>query len=162
MSYPAPIEEKKPSFWRRPVPMWAFILLVVIFILILFVPAFFTPLPPTITEPLIISPDTRTMFINSNETIVANFTVADINTTSTISAIATPTLFYFSNTTRVPTNGNITLAISGVYIGTSFTAVSAGNTVSFQPGANTLVLNIKAQNAKPGIYAVTVALTNES
>lgn len=159
MSYPAPIEEKKPSFWRRPVPMWAFILLVVIFILILFVPAFFTPFPPTITEPLVVSPDTRTVYINANETTIANFTVADINTTSTISATATPTLFYFSNSTQVPANGNITLTVYGVYTGNSFTAAGAGNTVSFRPGANTLVVNVKAQNAKPGIYSIRVELT---
>jgi hypothetical protein len=158
MSYPAPIEEKKPSFWRRPVPMWAFILLVVIFILILFVPAFFAPLPPTIKEPLVVTPDARTMFISSNQTIAVNFTVADLNTTNSISATATLTLLYFPNSTQVPATGNITLTVSGVDSGASFTPAGAGNAVSFQPGGNTLIIDVKAQNAKPGTYSIIVAL----
>jgi hypothetical protein len=152
------MEEKRTSFWRRPVPMWAFILLVVIFILILFVPAFFAPFPPTIKEPLVVTPDARTMFISSNQTIAVNFTVADLNTTSSISATVTPTLLYFPNLTQVPATGNITLTVSGVNSGTGFTPAGAGNTVSFQPGGNTLIIDVKAQNAKPGTYSIIVAL----
>jgi hypothetical protein len=140
--------------------MWAFIFLVVVFILILFVPAFFAPLPPTIKQPLVVTPDTRTLFINSTETASVNFTVADLNSSSTISATATPTLFYFSNSTQVPSSGNITLTVYGVYTATSFTPAGSGNSVSFQPGGNTLVVDVKSgQKARSGIYSISVALT---
>ena len=158
-SYPNPIEEKKPSFWRRPVPMWAFILLVVIIILILFIPGFFTPVPPTVQQPLVLSPDSRTMYITTNDTIAANFTVTDLNATNTISATANATLYYFSNSTRALGTANITLTVYGVYTGTSFAAAGTGNAVSFQPGGNTLVIGVKAQNARPALYTITVELT---
>jgi hypothetical protein len=158
-SYPSPVEEKKPSFWRRPVPMWAFILLVVIIILILFIPGFFTSPPPTIQQPLVLSPDSRTMYITTDDTIAANFTVTNLNTTNTISATAKATLYYFSNSTEAPATANITLMVYGVYTGTSFAAAGTGNTVSFQPGGNTLVIDLKAQNARPALYTITVALT---
>jgi hypothetical protein len=159
MSYPGPIEEKKLSFWRRPVPMWAFILLVVVIILILFVPAFFVIPPPTIQQPLAISPDSHTMFINSTETTTANFTVTNLNSTNAISATATATLYYFDNSTQVPADNNLTLTVSGVQTGTSFAAAGTGNSVTFQPGGNTLIVDVKAQNAKRGIYSVIVGLT---
>jgi hypothetical protein len=159
MSYPSPVEQPRPSFWRRPVPMWAFILLVVIIILILFIPGFFTSPPATIQQPLVLSPDSRTMYITSNDNITLDFTVTNLNATNAISATANATLYYFSNSTKTPATANITLTVYGVYTGTGFIATGAGNKVSFQPGGNTLVIDVKAQKATPALYTITVALT---
>jgi hypothetical protein len=160
MTYPSPVEEKRPSFWKRPVPMWAFILLIIILVFLLFVPNFFIPTPPTIQQPLVLSPDSRTMYVNANQSTAINFSVVDLNATNNISANATATLSYFSNSTAVPASGNITLTVYGVYTGTTFTAATSSNSVSFQPGGNTLVINLKAQDAKPGLYTITVALSS--
>jgi len=139
--------------------MWAFLILVIVFIFILFVLPFLTAPPPSIPQPLALSPDSRTMFINSTETTSVNFSVENLNLTSAITANVTTTLSYFSNSTTVPANGNITLTVYGVYTGTSFSSAIAGSGLTFQPGGNTMVVDIKAVNAKPGIYTIGVALS---
>ena len=101
------------------------------------------------------------MYLNATETTVANFTVTNLNATSNLTATVTLTLTYFSNSTQVPASGNVTASVKGVYSGTSFAAPSSGNDVVFQFGGNTLTVNIKAQNAKPGLYTLTVALTRQ-
>jgi hypothetical protein len=168
MSYPSPIEEKKPSFWHRPVPMWAFLLLVVIFILILFVPAFFSPTLPTIQQPLVLTPDSRSICISSTvagcfvlgSTNTTDFTVANLNATDTISATATATLL-FPNSTLVPANANVTLAISGVKTGNSFVTSTDGKSVSFPPGVSSLVVTVVSKaNSATGNYTVRVSLSD--
>ncbi len=139
--------------------MWAFILLIVIIIVILFVPGFFTPLPPSITQPLVLSPDSRTLYISSNDSLAIDFAVANLNTSNTISATANATLTYFANSMRVPANGNITLTVYGVYTGTNFVSATTSNSVSFQPGGNTLVIDLKALDATAQLYTITVSLS---
>jgi hypothetical protein len=160
MTYPSPVEEKKPSFWKRPVSVWVFVLVIVVLVLFLFVPSFFIPVPPTIQQPLVLSPDSRTMFISANQSTAIDFSVVDLNATNNISANVTATLSYFSNSMPVPASGNVTLTVYGVYTGTTFTAATSSNSVSFQPGGNTLVINLKAQNATPELYTITVALSS--
>ena len=102
------------------------------------------------------------MYLNATETTAANFTVTDLNATTNLSASVTLTLTYFSNSTQVAASGNVTASVKGVYTGTSFSASSSGNDVVFQFGGNTLAINIKTQNAKPGLYTLTVALSRQS
>src|SRR6266540_7266936 len=151
-AYPnqGPLEEKRPGFLHRPVPMWAFLLLVIILILILFVPAFLIPCPPRIQQPLLVTPESRTVFINVTQ-ISANFSVSNLNATNTLSATATATLS--------PPNVNVTLTISGVQTGNSFVVSSDGKTVSFPPGVNTLIVTIDpTNNMMPGNYTVELSL----
>src|SRR5215469_14129663 len=109
---PSPIEEKRPGFLHRPVPMWAFLLLVVVIGLLVFLPAFVpvTP-PPSIRQPLILIPDSRAFYIPGGKTMTENFTVANLNATSAITATASVTL-------TPNTHANAT--IYGVVTGTSF------------------------------------------
>lgn len=161
MSSPTPVEEKKPSLWHRPVPLWAFLLLVVL-LAVLIVPNLLISLispPVAISQPLILSQDSRTMYLGANETTVANFTVTDLNATGPLPATVSLILTYFSNSTKVPTTGNVTSSVKGVYTGTSFAAASSGNSVVFQFGGNTLAINITSQRAKSGLYTLTVALS---
>lgn len=102
------------------------------------------------------------MYLNATETTVANFTVTDLNATNNLSATVTLTLTYFSNSTQVPASGNVTLSVKGVYTGSSLAAPSSGNAVVFQFGGNMLAINIKTQDAKPGLYTLTVALNRQS
>lgn len=139
--------------------MWAFLVLVAYLLVALFVQNIFIPSQPAIPQSLILSPDSRTLYLNSTETTVANFTVIDLNAASNVSATVTLTLTYFSNSTRVPANGNVTLSVKGVYTGASFAASGSGNNVVLQFGGNTLAINIKTQSAKSGLYTLTVALT---
>ena len=157
-----PFEEKKPNFLRRPVPIWAFLLLVVLLVILLFLPGPPLPLPPSIQQPLILTPDNRPITINPGETttITANFTVANVNQTNTIPATATATLL-FPNSTAVPAKDNITVTIYGVQTRSSFIASSDGKGVSFPPGGNILIVRVvPAAMALPGSYIVTVALAD--
>ena len=138
--------------------MWAFLLLVIYLLVALVVQNILLPPSPVIRQPLTLSPDSRTMYLGANETTVANFTVTDLNDTNPLSAIVILNLTYFLNSTQVPARGNVTLSVQGVYTGTSFASAGSGNSVVFQFGGNTLVINIKTQDAKPGLYTLTVAL----
>ena len=139
--------------------MWAFILLIILLVILLFVPNFLISPPPTIQQPLVLSPDSKTMFVNATQSTAVDFSVVDLNATNSLSATATATLSYFSNSSQVPASGNIALTVYGVYTGTTFTAASSGNNVSFQPGGNTLVINLKAQGAVAQLYTVSVSLS---
>lgn len=160
-SYPSPIEQKKPSFLRRPVPMWAFLLLVVVLIIYLVIlPLSITTLPPTIQQPLVVIPENMPVTINQGVTTTANFTVANLNQTNSIPATATATLL-FPNTTAVPANYNITLTISGVQTGNSFVTSTDGKSVTFLPGGNILVVHIVATSkAVAGSYVIKVSLSD--
>jgi hypothetical protein len=140
--------------------MWAFLILVVAIVLLLFIPAFLTIPPPTIQEPLVLTPDTRSITVNPGQTTTANFTVANLNQTVSIPATATATLL-FQNSTAVPANYNITLTISGVQTRNSFVASTDGKSVTFLPGGNTLVVHVVATSkAVPGSYVVKVSLSD--
>ena len=159
---PVPFEEKKPSFLRRPVPMWAFLLLIVLLVVFLFLPAFLSPLPPSIQQPLILTPDNRPITISQGETTASvNFTVANLNQTNTIAATARATLL-FPNSTIVPAKDNITLTIYGVQTRGSFTASSDGKSVSFPPGGNILIIRVvlTPPNSLLGNYIITVSLAD--
>ena len=158
-SGPVPFEEKKPGFLRRPVPMWAFLLLIVLLVVFLFLPAFLSPLPPSIQQPLILTPDNRPITISQGETTKANFTVANLNQTD-IPATATANLL-FSNSTIVPAKENITLTIVGVQTRNSFVASTDGKSVSFPPGVSILIVKVvSTSNALPGNYVITVSLSD--
>ena len=158
---PPPFEEKKPSFWRRPVPIWAFLLLVVVLFLLLFLPAFFAALPPSIQQPLVLTPDSRSITVTQGATLTANFTVANLNQTNTIPATATATLFFQNNSTLVPARDNITLIVYGVQTGNSFVASSDGKSVSFPPGGNILIVRVVAASiSASGPYVVRVSLSD--
>ena len=157
---PIPFEEKKPSFLRRPVPMWAFLLLIVLLVVFLFLPAFLSPLPPSIQQPLILTPDNRPITISQGQTIKANFTVANLNLTDTISATATATLL-FPNSTVVPAKDNITLTIDGVQTRNSFVPSTDGKSVSFPLGVSILIVKVvSTSNAAPGNYVIAVSLAD--
>ncbi len=127
-------EQKKAGFLRRPVPMWAFLLFVVILVIVIFLPAFLPISTVTISQPLLLTSDNQTLSISPGEITTANFTVANLNTTSMISTTATSTL--------APASSHIVLTISGVETGKVFTNSTDGKTVSFQPGGNTLVARV--------------------
>ena len=156
---PAQFEEKKPSFLRRPVPVWAFLLLIVLLVVFLFLPAFLTPLPPSIQEPLILTPDNRPVTISSGENTTVNFTVANLNQTDTIPATATATLL-FPNSTVVPASYNITLMISGVQTRNSFVRSTDGKSVSFPPGGNILIIRVISAKTLPGEYVIVASLAD--
>ena len=161
-SYPgsSPTEGKRPSFFRRPVPMWAFLLLIVIIVLILFIPALIAPTPPSIQQPLAFTPDSRPIFIQASQNFTENFSVANLNSTSTISATATATLF-FANSTIASASVNVTLTVSGVQTRGSFTVSSDHKTVSFPPGASTLVVRVVSKPTTPvGYYIIEVTLAD--
>lgn len=136
--------------------MWAFLLLVIIIILILFVPAFFATAPPTIKQPLILTADSQTLSIGPNQTSILDFTVANLNTTNTISTTA--------NATLRPASQNINLTILGVKTGNGSLVVSSdGKTVSFPPGGNILEVRVTSNSKVPlpaASYMVTVSLAN--
>jgi hypothetical protein len=148
---PSPIEEKRPGFLRRPVPMWAFLLLVVIIGIIIFLPALLPFTSTPIKEPLILTPDSRTFNITGTQSINANFTVANLNTTSTIAATVTIVL--------VPTTPHVNATIYGVQTGDSFVAATNGRSVSFLPGGNTLILHVISDSGARGNYTVHVSLS---
>ena len=144
--------KKKPSFLRRPVPMWAFLLLVVILVIVIFLPAFLPISTVTISQPLVLTSNNQTLSISPGEITTANFTVANLNSTSVIST--TPTI------TLAPASSHIVLMISGVETGRVFTNSTDGKTVSFQPGGNTLVIRATADlTTLAGNYTVHVSLT---
>lgn len=159
-TFPAPMqgEERKPGFLRRPVPMWAFLILVIVFLLILIIPIFTTSPLPTIYQPLVITNNPQTIhFANSNETITANFTVANLNATNTISASVVAAIINPA-TDATLTNTNIALTILGVQTGTTFVN-SSNNNAAFPPGGNVLVIRAVATNAVVGNYTLRVSLT---
>lgn len=157
---PVPFEEKKPGFFRRPVPMWAFLLLIVLLIVFLFLPAFLSPLPPSIQQPLILTPDNRPITVRQGETTTVNFTVANLNQTNAISATAAATLL-FPNSTIVPAKDNITLTIVGVQTRNSFAASTDGKSVSFPLGVSILIVKVvSTSNAAPGNYVIAVSLAD--
>ena len=159
-SGPNPFEEKKPSFLRRPVPMWAFLLLVIVLVVFFFLPAFLTTLPPSTQQPLILTPDSRAITISTGETITANFTVANLNLTDAIPATASATLL-FPNSTVVPASYNIALTIYGVQTRNSFVASNDGKSVSFPPGGNILIVRVvSTSSAVPGSYTIRVSLSD--
>jgi hypothetical protein len=147
---PSPIEEKRPGFLRRPVPMWAFLLLVVIIGIIIFLPALLPITSTSIKQPLVLSPDSRTFNITGTRSITANFTVANLNMTSTITATVTITL--------VPATPHVNATIYGVQTGDSFVAATNGRIVSFLPGGNTLMLHVISDPMAHGNYTVHVSL----
>ena len=53
-------EPRKPGFLRGPVPMWAFLLLVVILVGVIFLPAFLPIFTVTIRQPLVLTSDHQT------------------------------------------------------------------------------------------------------
>jgi hypothetical protein len=146
-------EPKKPGFLHRPVPMWAFLLLVVIIGIVIFLPAFFPSSFVAIKQPLILSSDNQTLSIINGTVTTANFTVANLNVTSAISTTA--------NATLVKPNSHITLSISGVQTGNVFAASPDRKSVTFQPGGNTLVVRISADaTAVSGNYTLHVSLAS--
>jgi hypothetical protein len=146
-------EPKKPGFLRRPVPMWAFLLLVVILVIVIFLPAFLPSSIVSISQPLVLTTDNQTLNITPAETTSANFTVANLNTTSTISAKATATL--------APASPYIALKVFGVETGDVFTNSTDGKTVSFQPGGNILVIRVTADGlTMAGNYTIHVSLAS--
>ncbi len=154
MSYPSPppYEAKKPGFLHRPVPMWAFLAFVIIIVVLMFASLFIGYTPPSIQQPLVLIPDSRTVSITPGQTFTANFTVANLNSTNTISDTVTLTL--------VPANSNVTLTASGVQTGTSFAPPNSDGTLPFQPGGNTLVVRVAANaNALRGNYTIQVSLS---
>lgn len=151
-------EEKKRGFLRRPVPMWAFLALVVVFILVLVVPSFIAPTFPTIQRPLVMTNNPQTIYITkSNVTITANFTIANINATNTISANAVAAIINPA-TGGTLTNTNIALTILGVQTGASFVSTN-NNSVDFPPGVSILVVRAVATNAVVGNYTLRLSLT---
>lgn len=157
-TFPTPTtgEEKKPSFLRRPVPMWAFLILVLVFIFILVLPLLVSSPLPTIQQPLVITNNPQTIYIGkSNETITANFTIANLNSTNTISTSIVAAIID-PKTDATLTNTNIALTILGVQTGASF-ASSTGNNVAFPPGGSTLVVRAVATNALIGNYTLRLS-----
>src|SRR5215472_12948330 len=150
---PSPIEEKRPGFLHRPVPMWAFLLLVILIGLLVFLPAFLPLTPPaSIRQPLVLTPDSRTFYIPGNKTMTENFTVANLNATSAITASASVTL--------APTNPHVNATIYGVVTGTSFVLATDGGTLSFPPGGNTLIIHVISDLSGAGNYTVRVSLSS--
>jgi len=133
--------------------MWAFLLLVVILVIVIFLPAFLPISTVTISQPLLLTSDNQTLSISPGEITTANFTVANLNTTSMISTTATSTL--------APASSHIVLTISGVETGKVFTNSTHGKTVSFQPGGNTLVARVTSDATTiAGNYTVHVSLAS--
>src|SRR5207237_9750058 len=93
-TYPgtAPAEPKKPCFLRRPVPMWAFLLLVIIFGMVIFLPAFLPSSFVTIKQPLVLNSDNQTLSITNETVITANSTVPNLNATNAIPTTPTAKL----------------------------------------------------------------------
>lgn len=151
-TYPgsSPTEEKKPSFLRRPVPMWAFLLLVVIIGIIIFLPALLPITSTSIKQPLVLTPDNRTFNITGIQSISANFTVANLNATNTITASVTITI--------LPTTTHVNATAYGVQTGDTFVAATNGRNVAFLPGGNTLILHILSDSGAKGNYTVRVSL----
>ena len=147
-------EPTKPGFLRRPVPMWAFLLLVG-FLLINIILTAFIPAPQivAIKQPIVITSDSQTIPIVQNLTSTLYFTVANLNLTNTITTTANATFL------TTPAS-NMTLTILGVQTGSSPLVSSGdGKTVSFLPGGNFLVVRVVAgSKAVPGSYTVKVAL----
>ena len=144
--------------------MWAFLLLVIVLFVFIFIPTFFALFagpPPAIQQPLVLTPDNRAITITQGVTTTANFTVANLNLTSTIPATATATLLFQNNSTVVPARDNITLTIYGVQTGNSVVASSDGKSVSFPPGGNILIVRVvPASIAASGNYVVRVSLSD--
>ncbi len=146
-------EPKKPGFLRRPVPMWAFLLLVVILVIVIFLPALLPSSSITISQPLVLTSNNQTLSIINGTVTTANFTVANLNTTNAISTTA--------NATLAKANSHITLTISGVQTENSFAASPDGKSVTFQPGGNTLVIRVSSDaTAISGNYTVQVSLAS--
>ena len=144
-------EPKKPGFLRRPVPMWAFLLLVIIFGIVIFLPAFLPSSFVTIKQPLVLNSDNQTLSIINGTVITANFTVANLNATNAISTTA--------NATLTKPNPTITLTIAGVQTGNVFVASPDGRSVTFEPGGNILVVRVSADpTTTSGNYTIHVAL----
>lgn len=155
-TFPTPVEEKKPGFLRRPVPMWAFLILVIVFIFLLVLPLFVSSPLPTIQQPLVITNNLQTIYINkSNETITANFTIANLNSTNTIPASPVAAIINPA-TGGTLTNTNIALTILGVQTGPSFVNSTNGS-VDFPPGGNILVVRAVATNAGIGNYTLRLS-----
>lgn len=153
---PVPGEEKKPGFLRRPVPMWAFLILVIVFIFLLVLPLFVSSPLPTIQQPLVVTNNPQTIYFDkSNETITANFTIANLNATNSIPATVVAAIIN-PVTHATLTNTNITLTILGVQTGANFVS-SSGNNVDFPPGASTIVVRAVATNAVIGNYTLRLS-----
>ena len=90
--------------------------------------------------------------MTQSKIITANFTVANLNLTSTITTSATVTL--------APATAHVNATIYGVQTGSNFVLATNGKTVSFLPGGNTLVVRITsdANVAVVGNYTVYVFL----
>ena len=68
--------------------MWAFLLLVIIFGIVIFLPAFLPSSFVTIKQPLVLTSDNQTLSIINGTVMTANFTVANLNATDEISTTA--------------------------------------------------------------------------